>query len=440
MRTRAGRFARAAPISTTGDIFVQIASYRDPQLPVTLRDAIEQASDPARLHFCIAWQHGDDERKEDVAAAVGGKGRLTLLDIPHGESRGACWARHQLQQHYQGEAYTLQLDSHHRFVPGWDDLCVRMIEDLRADGVAKPLLTAYLPSFDPDHDPEARVQVPWHLAFDRFIPEGAVFFMPAAIPDWQARTRPMRARFYSAHFAFTLGSFAREVQHNPAFYFHGEEISLAVRAYTHGYDLFHPHCLIAWHEYTRKGRTKHWDDHATWGAANVSSHAENRRLLGMDEFADQPAAVTDAQRGPYGLGSARPLEAYERYAGICFRRRAVTQAVLDRTEPGPADNSGVSYASFAASCVPRFRHCIDVALPRVPLDDYDSWLVVFKDAAGEDLFRQDADAEEIARMKADPDGYCKVWRSFDTDVQPRSWLVWPHSAAHGWCPPLHGTL
>ncbi|MDE3129220.1 MAG: hypothetical protein KGL38_14515, partial [Gemmatimonadota bacterium] len=404
----------------TGDIFIQIAAYRDPQLGPTLRDAMGQANDPSRLHFCIAWQHDDDECRDALLATLPAASKVTVLDIPYRESRGACWARHQIQQHYQGEAYTLQLDSHHRFVRGWDDVCIGMLEQLRATGVEKPLLTAYLPSFDPDNDPAGRVDVPWHLAFDRFIPEGAVFFRPAAIADWQDRAQPMRSRFYSAHFAFTVGAFAREVQHNPEYYFHGEEISISVRAYTHGYDLFHPHRLVAWHEYTRKGRAKHWDDHANWWSVNAESHGHNRLLFGMDEYAGQPALVAEAQRGPYGFGSARSLEEYERFAGLCFRRRAVTPAVLDAVEPVPGDNAGGSYAGFAASCVPRFRPCIDVSRDRVALEDYDFWSVAFMDEGGNELFRQNADEAEIGRMKQDPDACCKIWRDFDTDVRPKT--------------------
>ncbi len=424
----------------TGDIFIQLASYRDPQLMPTMRDAVERAHDASRLHFCVAWQHGDDECRDALFQWLPDNVKLTLLDIDHRESGGACWARHQIQQHYAGEAYTLQLDSHHRFVDGWDDLCIGMIEDLRADGVAKPLLTAYLPSFNPDDDPASRVDVPWFLAFDRFIPEGAVFFTPTSIPNWRERSRPMRSRFYSAHFAFTLGAFAREVQHNPEYYFHGEEISIAARAFTHGYDLFSPHRLVAWHEYTRRGRAKHWDDHTDWGGANVSSHSQNRMLFGMDEYAAQPEVVAAARTGAYGFGTCRTLEDYERYAGLCFERRAVTQGVLDGLEPAPDDNTGVPYAEFAGRCVPRFKHCIDVSYDRVPLDDYDFWCVAFKDAKGDDLFVQNADEAEIAQMRQDPDGYCKVWRQFNTEVQPRMWLVWPHSRAQGWCAPIIGSF
>ena len=98
------------------------------------------------------------------------------------------------------------------------------------------------------------------MSFDRFSPEGVCFTIPESIDDYKDRTEPMPSRFFSAHFCFTLGIFAEEVKHDPQFYFHGEEISLAVRAYTHGYDLFHPHKVVAWHEYTREGKTKQWDD------------------------------------------------------------------------------------------------------------------------------------------------------------------------------------
>lgn len=420
-------------------IFIQMAAYRDPELIPTLTDAIAQAADPSRLHFCIAWQHGDELRRE-AFHPLESRARFTILDIPFGESLGACWARHAIQQEYDGEDFTLQLDSHHRFVKGWDRVCIEMLEGLQAAGVPKPLLTAYLPSFDPQDDPAARIREPWHLTFDRFIPEGPIFFRPATIPAWQDRTAPTRSRFFSAHFAFTLGAFAREVQHNPEFYFHGEEITLAVRAFTHGYDLFHPYRLVAWHEYTRRGRTKHWDDHSSWGARNHSTHVQVRRLFGMDEFRDDAAAALEEQRGPFGLGHARSLEDYERYAGISFRRRAVTPAVLESVEPTPDDNRGMPYAEFTAQTIPRFKHCIDVGYDRVPLDDYDFWVVSFKDAEGEELFRQDTTPAEIAQMRADPDGYCKIWREFVTDRLPRTWIVWPHSPSQGWCSPIVGTL
>jgi hypothetical protein len=232
----------------------------------------------------------------------------------------------------------MQLDSHHRFIDGWDTTLIDMLESVR-DVSPKPLLTAYVPSFDPENDPDGRVQEPWKQDFDRFIPEGTHFTRPSTIDDWRERDKPMRARFYSAHFAFADGTFAEEVQHDPEFFFHGEEVSIGVRAFTNGYDMYHPHRVVVWHEYTRKGRIKVWDDHTTqqktkgkikedWWEKNVKSHKRNRILFGMDGE-DQ----SQIDFGKYGFGTVRSVRDYEEFSGVAFKYRGVQQCVLDRTEP-----------------------------------------------------------------------------------------------------------
>ncbi|NBP04365.1 MAG: hypothetical protein EBU90_30645 [Proteobacteria bacterium] len=56
------------------------------------------------------------------------------------------------------------------------------------------------------------------------------------------------------------------------------------------------------------------------------------------------------------------------------------------------------------------------------------------------IFRKDADKDEIARMKADPDGYCKVWREFPAEALPKKWVVWPYSSSKGWCERMEGSI
>ena len=52
--------------------------------------------------------------------------RFNIIDIDYKESRGACWARHHIQKFYDNETYSLQLDSHHRFIKNWDEECIKM--------------------------------------------------------------------------------------------------------------------------------------------------------------------------------------------------------------------------------------------------------------------------------------------------------------------------
>jgi hypothetical protein len=272
------------------------------------------------------------------------------------------------------------------------------------------------------------------MAFDRFIPEGAVFFLPETIPSWQDLKEPVTARFYSAHFCFTVGQFSKEVQHDPEFYFHGEEISIAARAYTHGYDLFHPHKVAIWHEYTRKGRTKQWDDDKEWGEKNRLAHLKNRKLFGMD------GEVYDEEYfGVYGFGKERTLTDYEKYSGLLFSNRAVQQYTLDKNYP-PNPYDFQNEEDWKNSFAQIFKHCIDVGYAQVPEKDYDFWVVAFHNAQDETIFRKDADPNEIASMMRDPDGYCKVWREFQTSHKPTYWVVWPHSISKGWCDRITGNL
>lgn len=409
-------------------IFIQIASYRDPQLTPTIDDCISRAKFPENLRFGIAWQHDGNENLDKYNK----DSRFKIIDIPYAESQGACWARNKIQKEYKNETYTLQLDSHHRFTQDWDVRLIEMLESLRSDSCKKPLLTSYISSWDPDNDPSGRINRPWGMNFDRFTPEGIVFFLPADIPNFEKLNKPVPARFYSAHFCFADGTFAKEVQHDPEYYFHGEEISIAVRAFTHGYDLFHPHKVIAWHEYTRKGRTKHWDDDKNWHLKNAKCHKRNRILLGMEND------MENIDFGIYGLGKERTIQDYEKYAGISFKKRAVQQYTLDKKyPPNPIFQTDKEYED---SFLKIFRHCIDIQYSQVPLNDYEFWVVAFHGPNGEDIFRKDADKNEINRMMKDSDKYCKIWREFNAEILPKKWVVWPYSTSKGWCDQISGEL
>lgn len=450
-------------MSDASTIFVQIACYKDPELLPTITDLVNNATHPENLHIVTAWQHGEDGTLEDfmgegidilsfeedishlpdfelfdaVINAEYGGAKITIIDIDYLNTKGACWARNKIQQMYLGEKYTLQLDSHHRFVKEWDDISIEMLEELRADGIVKPLLTGYIPSFDPTNDPKSRINVPWKMDFDRFIPEGAVFFRPSSIENWKALTRPVRSRFYSAHFCFTDGKFVEEVQHDPEYFFHGEEISIAVRAFTHGYDLFHPHKVIAWHEYTRKGRTKIWDDHTTpektkgkveldWVERNNMCHKRNRILFGMD--GEDP---TQIDFGKYGFGTERTLREYEEYAGISFEHRGVQQMTLDKKEP--PNNMPYTTEDEWRTTLSRSND-VRILFHKNELgeilDDYDFFYVGAHDADSNEIYREDLVGAKIYKELSGE--WVDFRLIFLADKIPTTFTVWPHSKSKGW--------
>ena len=173
-------------------IFIQIASYRDPELIPTIDNLLANADYPDRLVLCVAHQYSKDDKWDNL-------------------------------QKYADDS---------RFIRGWDTMCISMLKELQSKGHKKPLLTSYIPSYNPSNDPQERHPKPWGMSFDRFIPEGVVFFLPYHMEHYI--NEPVPARFYSAHFAFTLGVFCKEVPHDPLFYYHGEEITIGVRAFTWG--------------------------------------------------------------------------------------------------------------------------------------------------------------------------------------------------------------
>ena len=188
-------------------------------------------------------------------------------------------------------------------------------------------------------------------------------------------------------------SFVQDVPYDPELYFLGEEITLAVRAFTHGYDLFHPARHIVWHEYTRAGRAKHWDDHThesgslvAWYERDAASLAKARRLL------------TEPWEGRDGVGNVRGVADYEAYAGVSFRHRRVQDYTrLNREPPNPPADP------YWAGRI--HDHKIEIRIERsqmsaAALDDASFWYVGVHDRAGKELYRQDAQPAELAERLA----------------------------------------
>ncbi len=186
-----------------------------------------------------------------------------------------------------------------------------------------------------------------------------------------------------------------------------------------------------WHEYTRKGRKKQWDDDPVWVNRNNSSHLRNRKLFEMD------GETKDIFFGPYDFGPIRTLEDYERYAGLSFKRRAIQKYTKDNNL---APNPPLYGKEFDDSFLSIFKHCIDVNFHEVPEKDYEFWVVAFHNEKDETVHRKDADKNEVNRILSDPDGYGKVWREFEVENKPKYWVVWPYSTSKGWCNRLTGNL
>ncbi|MCY6383438.1 GlcNAc-transferase family protein [Hoeflea prorocentri] len=368
-------------------IFIQIASYRDTELLPTLRDCVSKARHPENLRFGICWQRDETETLGEFAD----DSRFRVREHHYSVSKGLGWARQQTQSLYDGEDYSMQVDAHQRFVEDWDVILIDMLNSIDSE---KPLLTCYAPPYDPLNEDQPLSHTPSSLGFDQFTPEGALLIRPTHMKDWQARQSPVPGRYFSGHFSFTIGQWCRDVLYDPEYYFHGEEISMAVRSYTHGYDIFYPHRVVVWHEYTRKYRTTHWNDHVPEKGATVSWYKRNEdsqrrmRILFKQEEAD-----IDFRH--LGFGPARSLEHYERYAGVNFRLKAVQRYTFENHEPPNPEIYG-SDEEWVSNNVDDFW--CRVLLPEGTYDpktDYETLYVSINNALGESIYRKDMHGDEV---------------------------------------------
>lgn len=313
-------------------IFVQIASYRDPQLVITIEDMLQKADNPELFSFGICWQY---DESEDISRYDKLK-NFRIKKYHYSQSHGLGWARSECNSLYEGEELTLQLDSHHRFEKGWDTM---MLEDYYQAKLfcSKPILTTYLTPFEPQQ--EKYDETPCLMSQYEFSSDKLLMSRPWYIGDFKTRKRVIKARTLSGHFFLVEGNFINEVPYDPDIYFGGytEETTLSVRAFTHGYDFYSPYRQYIWHEYTRNNRPKHWEDHGTQasvgyketkktsGERDVFARNKTRQLFGQED--------NKIEMGKFGLGRVRSLHEYEVYGGFDFKNCRIQQFTLKVNEP-----------------------------------------------------------------------------------------------------------
>lgn len=396
-------------------VFVQIPSYRDAQLIPTLIDLADNAVLPAAIRVVVCWQHGTEESIEafesfgmrlDCTASVDGRAvhslayrgvTIELIDVPFQEAEGAGWARSMAQKRYKGEEYNLQIDAHHRFAQGWDIQMVTMLESLMSVS-SKPLLTGHPPAFLPEDYPEGRQEHASVMMVDEFTPLGVVRFRAKRVPSTVARARPWRARFMSGGFVFSRGSFIGDVPQDPNHFFATEEVVMTVRAYTRGYDMFHPHVALLWHYYGNNS-PKVWVDHATdpAGVRRTGDVVDERMLASAWRARSLLGLVSEArdrEDDVFGLGGVRTLQEYERYAGVSFSLRGVHASAMPGVEPGDS-LLDIEAAEWETDLICRRRIRVVVSFNPTERVELYSAQVCMKTVCGEVVVVRDLSSEEV---------------------------------------------
>ena len=70
-------------------IFIQIASYRDPELEPTIKNCLENSKNPENLVFGICRQYHPDDKFDELQEYRNDK-RFKFVDVLYTETKGAC--------------------------------------------------------------------------------------------------------------------------------------------------------------------------------------------------------------------------------------------------------------------------------------------------------------------------------------------------------------
>ena len=305
-------------------IFVSIASYLDPMLFFTLSDAVSKAQRPDLLRFAVVDQHPVNQRQS--IAALPYAAQVRYLHVDPRDTLGVSWARNLAFSLFDGEEYLLQIDSHMCFEENWDARLREQHSDLLARS-ARPIISTYPYRFDLVDG------VPCYQA-----PDGKTALVLRPHPETPLTSDGVVLRFAGRHlftdqpvpgchvaagFIFCAGKFVEEVPYDPYLYFHGEEQSLAVRAYTRGWDIFHPTRAPLYHLY-KTANTPH-ETHHWYGDVDVQRAFSGAYLTERAKIRLEGLLCGENVVGPYGLGTVRSLDDFIAFSGIDYKRRIITE-------------------------------------------------------------------------------------------------------------------
>lgn len=301
-------------------IFISIASYQDPLLLETLYSAYKNAENKDFLIFGVCEQ-------ADTGIDIGSikfKNQIKYELMDPVMAKGACWARARIQKFFSNEDYFLQIDSHTIFAKGWDKILLNYHEWLEKCLQNNIVITGYPRGFKPNNE---LTSFELNTAYKETL--GITFREEKLFEDgyysvqksFPANTKlPAKGLLIAAGFLFAKREFVNAIPYDPKFYFNGEELSIALRLYTNGWDVVHIPRVPLWHLYTDVEnliRKLHWNP----------EDEEHRAIkwVELDKFSKSRLGdlINGKLKPPFGLGQNRSIKSFGMLAGIDLKNKKI---------------------------------------------------------------------------------------------------------------------
>ncbi|CAB4175209.1 Glycosyltransferase, GlcNAc [uncultured Caudovirales phage] len=296
-------------------VFVQLASYEDLEISKTIIKCLENSSKQFTINIGVSVVSKDPAQLNLPALP---NVKYTISAPP--DNIGLGLSRLMAHEHYDGEDFYLQMDSHTILDEGWDRTVIEQVFDYQLMGFKKPLLTCYPRNYwyeKGDVVTDALGGDATEISFTTVRPEQ---FKQLSIPTQTAmanREGNIFSKSVSGGCVFTVGAF---IKPNPKLAFYGEEIALAARAYTNGFDLLLPEKVFMSHLYYNldkrdvNNRSLVWEDYP-------------EEFTAMDKISKEEIVNMFTQNwvGENYLGSERTLAQYEAFSGLNFTTGEISE-------------------------------------------------------------------------------------------------------------------
>jgi hypothetical protein len=193
---------------------------------------------------------------------------------------------------------------------------------------------------------------------------------------------------------FAKSDIIPEVPYDPYLYFNQEELSLAARLFTHGWDVHSMRQVLVYHQYiidpAKKKRRLHWEDNVDWSSLQDIARKRMDHMMGH-VISDDPMVTRDLMK--YGLGTERTLDEFSAFCGVDFKNKIITERALrcgfiedlykykkDRIHIPEIDAAPTPEPAKAANAASADTRIVTITASLIT--DWESWHAVFQEAFG----------------------------------------------------------
>ena len=351
-------------------IFVSLTSYRNPHCRNTVQNAFAHAAHPERIRVGIVDQIDPSDVPCDVPIMPCSidpdqilckfHNQIDVYELQSKLAVGPIFSRHISQRLYRGEYYYLQIDSDVTFVRKWD---VDIVYQFESAGNEMAVITTYLLDVTDEHY-NSKTNLAVHPY--RYLVCNAAFSGLGQVRRLrhEKRNQPKRKShmnspqlqpFWAASFSFSRGHFVLTTPYDPHLAMierEDEEISMAVRLFTHGYDNYAPTQNVCFNgqvsdyvhfvdqdeqdpAFTSRQEPSFKENASRYERDNAPSIARLLALIdmGSDEEWDR------AKEEIYGTGSVRSTQKFFTCFGIHVESKITERKLCDFVSSGMMHNT-----------------------------------------------------------------------------------------------------